>query len=182
MFGGYSAHHAHDVYRMLNFETETIINLRDIIWLNQVHKEWILKEPNNQPNYDDDDGVELMIQSINKDQNAPEDVIDHDELKRIKIYKQMRHLESSFNPDATQVVEQFEQGREILFDHANVALFSGRVINEEPTTFNQAWNHEDPKVRENWRAAINKEFDEMNKKKLWEIIKKKDIPKSRRTI
>jgi hypothetical protein len=39
MFVGYSAHHAHDVYRMLNFETEMIINSRDIIWLNQVHEE-----------------------------------------------------------------------------------------------------------------------------------------------
>jgi Reverse transcriptase (RNA-dependent DNA polymerase) len=91
-------------------------------------------------------------------------------------------LESSFNPDATQVVEQFEQGREILFDQANVVLFSGRVINENPTTLNQAWNHQDPKVRANWQAAINKEFDEMNKKKVWEIIKKEDIPKNQRTI
>ena len=65
MFVGYSAHHAHDVYRMLNLETEMIINSRDIIWLNQVHKEWILNKPNNQPNYDDDDGVEVMIQSVN---------------------------------------------------------------------------------------------------------------------
>jgi hypothetical protein len=120
MFVGYSSHHAHDVYRMLNFETETIINSRDIIWLNQIHKEWILQKPNNQPNYDDDDDVELVIQSVNKDQNVPEDVIDHDELKRIKVYKQMRRLESSFNPDATQMVEQFEQGREILFDQASV--------------------------------------------------------------
>jgi hypothetical protein len=40
------------------------------------------------------------------DQNPPEDMRDQDELKRIKLYKQMRRLESSFNPDATQVVEQ----------------------------------------------------------------------------
>jgi hypothetical protein len=36
----------------------------------------------------------------------------------------------------------------------------------------------DPKVKENLRAVINKEFDEMNKKKVWEIIKKEDIPKN----
>jgi hypothetical protein len=64
-------------------------------------------------------------------------------------------LESSFNPDATQVVEQFEQGKEILFDQANAALFTGSAINEEPSTFNQAWNYEDPKVKENWRATRN---------------------------
>jgi hypothetical protein len=41
MFDGYSAHHARDVYRMLIFETEMIINSRDIIWLKHVHKVWI---------------------------------------------------------------------------------------------------------------------------------------------
>jgi hypothetical protein len=177
MFVGYSALHAHDVYRILNLETEMIINSRNIIWLNQVHKEWILNKPNNQPNHDDNDGVEVMIQSVNTNQHAPEDVKDRDELKRIKLYTHMRRLESSFNPDATQVVEQFEQGRELLLDQANVALFTGSVINEEPSTFHQAWNHEDPNVKENWRAAIKKEFDEVNKKKVWEIIKKEDIPK-----
>jgi hypothetical protein len=83
--------------------------------------------------------VKLVIQSVNTDQNAPEDVIDLDELKRIKLYKQMRRLESSFNPNATQVVGQFKQGRDIFFDQADVALFSGKVINEEPITFNQSW-------------------------------------------
>jgi hypothetical protein len=100
---------------MLNFETEMIINLGDFFSLNQVHKKWILNKSNNQPNYDDDDCVELMIQSVNTDQ------------------KQMRQLESSFYPDATQVVEQFKQGREILSDQAIVELFSGSAINEEPT-------------------------------------------------
>jgi hypothetical protein len=31
MFAGYSVHHAHDVFRMLNIETEMIVNSRDII-------------------------------------------------------------------------------------------------------------------------------------------------------
>jgi hypothetical protein len=74
----------------------------------------------------------------------------------------MRRLESSFNPDATDLVEQFEQGREILFDQANVALFSRIVINGDPAMFDQAWNHEDPKIREYWQVAIKQEFDEMN--------------------
>jgi hypothetical protein len=88
MFVGFSEHHAYDVYRMLNLETEMIIKSRDSIWLSQVHKEWILNKPNNQPNYDDNDGVEVMIQSVNTSQNAPEEVKDRDELKRIKLYKQ----------------------------------------------------------------------------------------------
>ena len=46
----------------------------------------------------------------------------------------MRHLESSFNPEAAEMVESFEQGKEILLDQANIALF---------------------KIREKWRKAIN---------------------------
>jgi hypothetical protein len=162
---------------MLNFETEMIINLRDIIWLNQLHKQWILKKPNNQPNYGGDDGVEFMIHSGNKDQSAPEDVIDQDELKKLNftsrcvdwraVLTRMQHkwLSSSSKEGNT-------------FDQANVALYGGRVIDGEPTTCNQAWNHEDPKVRENWRAVIDKEFDEMSKKKVWEIINEEDTPKN----
>jgi hypothetical protein len=48
MFVGYSVHHAHDVYRMLNIETEMTINSRDIIWLNEMHKDWIGRKVKNQ--------------------------------------------------------------------------------------------------------------------------------------
>jgi hypothetical protein len=51
-----------------------------------------------------------------------------------------------------------------------------------PTTFDQAWNHEDPKIREKWQIAIKKELDKMNKKSVREIIKKEGIHKNRRTI
>jgi hypothetical protein len=39
---------------------------------------------------------------------------DQDELKR------MRQLESSFNPNPTELVEHFEQGRKIPLDQANI--------------------------------------------------------------
>jgi len=94
----------------------------------------------------------------------------------------MRQLESSFNPEATRIVEQFEQGREILLDHANFAFFAGGAVDIEPTSFEEAWNHADPKIQRKWREAINKEFEEMSKKEVWEVMKKEDIPKNRRTI
>jgi hypothetical protein len=65
----------------MHFETEMIINSRDIIWLNQTHKDWILKKTNNQLNYDDDDGEDLMIQSVKKDHDAPEEVNNQDEFE-----------------------------------------------------------------------------------------------------
>jgi hypothetical protein len=70
-----------------------------------------------------------------------------------------------------------------LLYQVNLALFSGVVINDEPTTFDQAaWNHQDSKIREKWCKVINKEFEEMSKKEAWKVIKKENNPKNRRTI
>jgi hypothetical protein len=37
MFVGYSVHNENDVYRMLNLDTNIIIQSRDIIWLNEAY-------------------------------------------------------------------------------------------------------------------------------------------------
>jgi hypothetical protein len=39
MFVGYMEHHSRDAYRMLNLTTNSIINSRDIIWLNNEWKQ-----------------------------------------------------------------------------------------------------------------------------------------------
>jgi hypothetical protein len=53
-------------------------------------------------------------------------------------------------------------------------------IQVEPTTFDQAWNHADPKDRDNWRITIKKVFIDMESKKILEIIKKEDIPEGKK--
>jgi hypothetical protein len=50
----------------------------------------------------------------------------------------MSLLESSFNLEASTLLQNIEQGREILLEQANVALFSGIVIDEESSTFDEA--------------------------------------------
>jgi hypothetical protein len=100
---------------------------------------------------------------------------DKDQNIKSKVYRQLKQLESSFNPKASKIVKDIELGRDIILDQANIALFSGS-IQVEPTTFDQAWNHADLKDRDNWRIAIKKEFKDMESKKDWKIIKKEDIP------
>ena len=88
----------------------------------------------------------------------------------------MMILKTSFtNPDASKIVKDIEQGKDIILDQANIALFSGN-IQVEPTTFDQAWNYSDPKDQEKQRVASKKEFNDMESKEVWEIIKKEDIP------
>jgi hypothetical protein len=85
-------------------------------------------------------------------------VQDQDELKKKKIYRAMNLLESSFNPEASTMLQNIEQGREILLEQANVGLFIGIVIDEEPLSFDEPCNHDDPKARGKWQDAIKKSF------------------------
>jgi hypothetical protein len=59
-------------------------------------------------------------------------------------------LESSFNHEASKMLQNTEQGREIRLEQAIVALFRENLIDEEPSTFDKAWNHEDPKASGKW--------------------------------
>jgi hypothetical protein len=57
-------------------------------------------------------------------QDTISSVQDQDELKKKKIYREIRLLESSFNPEASTVLQNIEQGREIVLKQANIAFFS----------------------------------------------------------
>jgi hypothetical protein len=94
----------------------------------------------------------------------------------------MRLLESSFNPEASTMLQNIEHEREILLEQANIALYSGIVIDEEPSTLDELWHHKYRKARGKWRDVIKKELFDMDKQQVWEIIKKEDIPENRRTI
>jgi hypothetical protein len=70
----------------------------------------------------------------------------------------MRLLESCFNPETSTMLQNIVRGREIRIEQANIALFSGIVIDKEPSSFDEAWNHDDLKARGKWRDAIKKRF------------------------
>jgi len=46
----------------------------------------------------------------------------------------------------------------------------------EPTTFHEAYNHEDPEQRAKWHATIWKEFKDMNNHGVWCKVKQSVIP------
>ena len=51
-----------------------------------------------------------------------------------------------------------------------------------PKKFDEAWNHPDPVQREKWRETIRKEFHDMNKRHVWRLINRRDIPPNRRCV
>jgi len=52
----------------------------------------------------------------------------------------------------------------------------------EPTTFQEAYNHEDPEQRAKWHAAIHKEFKDMNNRGVWRKVKRSTIPQGHQCI
>ena len=187
MFMGYSVDHSNDVFRMLNLETKKIINSRDIVWLGKSFKMWSnSKLPNEKvevdEDYDDFVTEPSCVNQVNHDVEGMNQESALSEKSKDKVYRQLKQLESSFNPEASRIIENIEQGRDILLDQVNFALSTASPSQIEPTDFDEAWNHPNPKDRELWRTAINKELNEMDNKKVWEIIDKEDVPEGRRTI
>jgi hypothetical protein len=170
---------------MLNLDTKRIIQSSDIIWLNKAYHDWIDRKVLLKKEIDDEDDVVIAnskIQEVKDSQDKLSSVQDQDKLKKKQIYRAMRLLESSFNPQASTVLQNIEQGREILLEQANAALISRIMIDEEPSSFDEAWNHDDPKACGKWRDDIKKKLCDMDKQQVREIIKKEDIPENRRTI
>ena len=100
-------------------------------------------------------------------------------------------------PSESQTGHTPESGREhdagTTVTNADIAYFlldvcnaawpgEEKLDNEEPECFQDAWNHSDPVQCKKWRAAIRKEFHDMIKRKVWRVIRKRDIPPDRRCV
>jgi hypothetical protein len=53
---------------------------------------------------------------------------------------------------------------------------------DEPRTFDEAWNCKDHINHEKWKIAIKKEFTDMESRDVWDVIHKGDVPSYRRCI
>jgi hypothetical protein len=177
MLVGYAEHHSRNVYTMLTLTTNSIINYRDIIWLNKTYREW--KDNKATISNVEDDTIEPPT-GVDKEkltENATKDKETEDKSNKSdkKVFRAMRKLESWFNPETTKAVENYNHGREMTLDQVNLALFS-TVIIKEPTTYEGAINFEQKEDQIKWKSTIDKELKAMEKRGVWEIIDEKDIP------
>ena len=62
--------------------------------------------------------------------------------------------------------------------------FVGGTSNEydHPEFFKDAWDHPEEEDRMKWREAIKKEIGDMESRRVWKGIKRRDIPSDRRLI
>jgi hypothetical protein len=58
----------------------------------------------------------------------------------------------------------------------NVVL---QLNDQEATTYHEAFNHLNLKMREKYREGIDKEFRKMTEREVWRKLQRKDIPEGR---
>jgi hypothetical protein len=92
-----------------------------------------------------------------------------------RVIREMKRLESWFNPQATKVIEKCDCGSEILLGHVNMALFTIAFI-KEPSSLEGAIYCKRKGYQNAWKKAMDKELNEMTKRGVWEVINEKDVP------
>ena len=51
-------------------------------------------------------------------------------------------------------------------------MIAPQPLLQEPSTFSQAWDHNNPTSRHLWREAIKKEFKDISERGVWEVVDK----------
>jgi hypothetical protein len=93
MFAGYKEHHSRDVYRILNLTKNSIINSREIFWLNKTYGEW--KNDKTTIFTSEDDNIELPtgIDKRKSTKNARKDTEDEGNESDNKVDRSIRELQ-----------------------------------------------------------------------------------------
>ena len=87
---------------MLNPKTRRIINSRDVIWLGKSFKSWSSTNLESDKEDIDDDLSDLILKPAEKSQVKNDIQPELKERSKIKLYRQLKRLESSFNPEASK--------------------------------------------------------------------------------
>jgi hypothetical protein len=103
--------------------------------------------------------------------------------KKKRLIGELKRLATSYNQDATQQLESLSSAIEKDLEYQEFG-FVGAVTGDynEPAHFDEAWNAKSSEDKKGWREAVRKEFGDMQERGVWQIVKKKEIPRERRLI
>ena len=189
MFLGYAANHAGNVYRMLNMKTKQVLITRDVKWLNTYEKD---TKKNELVHEIEDDDLNILPTDTEPEKPVQEDELDdennnevedneetiefYEEPKRPRLMREIQNLQPYNNPGRIEM-----EGETNHF-----CFFVPESVNNDdddtPTTFQEAWHHENPEKREKWRNAIRLEFKQMIKNGVWRNEGLKFLPRNRKGI
>jgi len=179
MFLGYAKGHAGDVYRMLNLKTRKVIISRDVQWMGAGKNEAKTVRFNEEDDDDDGETVEAMefddedeeIEEEEHQNQAPDTT--QAPTPKPRLINEVKGLKMYNNPGRLDL----EEGNLFCFF---VGAENKEKKTQEPTSFSDAWNHEDPSQKSKWRDAIRLEFNQMLKNGVWNRKGEDKLPANRK--
>ena len=210
LFLGYLENHAGNTFKFLNLETNKVVLSRDVIWLNKNFAEWKgLKgihttKIDQNDDYEDDEFDNQPIETLSNE--IITDNLRERATSSTRLTRELRGLQfrtDGGNPTADEELEKLENartGREddaqanTMFAHSHFSFFAKETmlnaitkkeppqLLEEPKTFKDAWDNPNEEQRTKWQDAIKKELQDMEKRQVWELIKRTDMPNDRRCV
>jgi len=191
IFVGYADKHAGNVYRFINPSTNRIILSRDMKWLERKYGDEKNVKPSfisnvyhdikgyeeidddgtttadsdketNTNNLDTDEEVEIIMPSTTTAIGPPIE-------SRRELQRELRGIDigQELMPGRTRqqtrdAIQLLEENFDNFYrDCALMSAVTNTGQNNKPRNFQEAWYHQNPEKRQNWRVAIRKEFKDM---------------------
>ena len=154
----------------------------------------------------DDESEEEQVEDVDTDASGENQVQNNKKVcfkdSNAKAVRAMKILSGvSYNPEAERIVQSgttrrtrsadARLGRASYRKEVAKAMTSSEKVSkindaklpyEEPKTYEQAWNHQDPVQRKKWREAIVKERGDMETRVVWKRVKRSNIPNNKRCV
>ena len=212
IFVGYPDNQPSDVYEFMKLSNRSIVKSRNVYWLKQSYGTYkkitqvnvlsidddnedgdvqtnevfeagrmneVMGDLNNPMIISEDDGGyddEESIAETEDTRSINDD--DSEDSRKIRLNTQVHQLTTSYNPDPMKVhLENIEIA--VIADE-QLALVAGFTDgNDDPVNYTQVKKHRD---KEEWWKAMCTEFQNIEKKDVWEVVDKSTVPENRQII
>ena len=175
MFIGYSTSHPEGTYKFIKYNNQKIVLSRDFKCLDTTGSLDKVEDFNSD--------IEIVdtgtgINEVELNENVPNEYIPS---KSEKSKVNGRNEISTLNITRSRTRNEYKRG---LISFITCLVTSDTVLNNQytPSEFKNEWNHHQCSSKIKWIEAIKKEVDNMNRRSVWSIIDKKDLPENKKTL
>jgi hypothetical protein len=102
---------------MLNLSTNSIILSRNIEWFKKSYKDWTsIKQSTFCEEQDNEIDLPIGLKGLENNESIDKIVDGEEDKPDTMVYRALKKLENSFNPQAKKAIDDYNHGREILLE------------------------------------------------------------------
>ena len=158
----------------MKVKTKTICLSRDVKWLGKTQGEQF--------------GTKIKRNTEDTKFESSDEDIEPTQIKKSKI----KRLEGKRDSEDDEKEPSSESESENEYESSSYhhseessvleSVYMNKETDENPLTFEQAWNHPEKSQKFEWRKAIKAEISNMEKNKVWDSINTSELPKQGKSL